>query len=362
MRLLNTQPLGGLLLAAVSLLNMATVAAAADATSTVAAEPCTATSASGFHDLRRDIAVALPEGAKKNKNGAPSADYFSRGWDYPSNFTVNICAPVVKPVSKVVGVDEDNWRNVSAYYELDGKVYSLGQESSSLAMRGRKISLQYTNGSPCGEGSKSKDKLRRTSSSISSGSTSKSKRGSVHSSASHSNYDDESRTKASEKDNDSSKKTRKSATFSFICDHDMMGEKAVVSYIGSTPDECAYFFDIRTSHACAGVEPHTPGSVGPGGVFAIIFFIAVGVYVGGGIFYQRTVAHARGWRQLPNYSLWSGIWNFVSDFFIIATSSCARCIPGRRGYRTLSSSPSGRGRNREDENRLIDQLDEEWDD
>lgn len=34
----------------------------------------------------------------------------------------------------------------------------------------------------------------------------------------------------------------------------------------------------------------------------------------------------------------------------------------RRGYRALSISPNSRGRNRDDENRLIDQLDEEWDD
>lgn len=363
MRLSSTQPLGALLLAAASFSNFA-IAAAADATSTTAAEPCTATSASGFHDLRRDTAVQLPEGVKKNKNGAPNTDYFARGWDYPSNFTINICAPVVEPVKKVVGIDEDNWRNVSAYYmSSDGKAYSIGQESSALTVRGRKISLQYTNGSPCGEETKSKDKLRRRSGGGGSGSN-YDKRGSVHLGASHSSYDDESRVRATEKDKEkeANRKRRKSATFSFICDHEMMGEKAVVSYIGSTPDECAYFFDVRSSHACAGVEPHKPGSVGPGGVFAIIFFIAVGVYVGGGVFYQRTVAHARGWRQLPNYSLWAGIWSFISDFFVIATSSCARCIPGRRGYRTLSSSPSGRGRNREDENRLIDQLDEEWDD
>ncbi len=43
-------------------------------------------------------------------------------------------------------------------------------------------------------------------------------------------------------------------------------------------------------------------------------------------------------------------------------SSCLRYLPSRRGYRSLSVSPTGRGRNREDENRLIDQLDEEWDD
>ena len=27
--------------------------------------------------------------------------------------------------------------------------------------------------------------------------------------------------------------------------------------------------------------------------------------------YQRTVMHARGWKQLPNYGLWSGIANWL---------------------------------------------------
>lgn len=52
----------------------------------------------------------------------------------------------------------------------------------------------------------------------------------------------------------------------------------------------------------------------------------------------------------------------VQDVVIILTSSCARIIPRRRGYHTLSGSPRGRRRSRDDENRLIDQLDEEWDD
>lgn len=57
------------------------------------------------------------------------------------------------------------------------------------------------------------------------------------------------------------------------------------------------------------------------------------------------------------------IW-LLQDFFVIITSSCARFLPSHRGYRTLSISPSGRGmgRSREDEDRLIGQLDEEWDD
>lgn len=81
----------------------------------------------------------------------------------------------------------------------------------------------------------------------------------------------------------------------------------------------------------------------------------------------------RGWRQLPNYSIWAGIASFIKDIIIIATSSCTRCLPQRKGYNQLPTyngngglgrGSSGRGRQgrAEDENRLIDQLDEEWDD
>ena len=49
--------------------------------------------------------------------------------------------------------------------------------------------------------------------------------------------------------------------------------------------------------------------------------------------------------------------------FIILTSSCARFMPSRRGYSRVSlGADRGRGRRDESENRLIDQLDEEWDD
>jgi cation-dependent mannose-6-phosphate receptor len=60
--------------------------------------------------------------------------------------------------------------------------------------------------------------------------------------------------------------------------------------------------------------------------------------------------------------------NYPQDIFIITTSSCASLFPSRRGYNALSISANGnsngrgRGNRAEDENRLIDQLDEEWDD
>ena len=103
---------------------------------------------------------------------------------------------------------------------------------------------------------------------------------------------------------------RKSTLISFICDHDSLAPKAHISFIGASPDECTYFFEARSMAACGGViDPQQ--TLGPGGVFGVIFLIAAVVYLLGGIAYQRTVMHQRGWRQLPNYNLWAGIFGFV---------------------------------------------------
>jgi hypothetical protein len=47
-------------------------------------------------------------------------------------------------------------------------------------------------------------------------------------------------------------------------------------------------------------------------VFGVIMLIAVLVYFVGGCVYQRTVMHQRGWRQLPNYSMWASIARFLA--------------------------------------------------
>ncbi|KAK3947410.1 mannose-6-phosphate receptor binding domain-containing protein [Pseudoneurospora amorphoporcata] len=328
---------------------------------TATVTPCVATSTNGaFYDLRPDIAV-IPEKDVKLARGTHTKDYLARGYDYGYNITLNICAPVVKGVEDVVGLTSERWSKVGAWYEKGGKVYSLGQESGALTPRGRKLVLQYSQGSPC-EAPEDKDDKRKRS------------RGVVHEGAAYSKYsDDEDEDRdddQTDSDTDSDRQNsnaskdkirRKSATISFLCDRSPDSPTAV-SFVGTDPDECSYFFEVRSQHACAGAEPHKPGSVGPGGVFAIIFFIALAVYVIGGITYQRTVVKQRGWRQLPNYTLWAGIWSFLKDTFIILTSSCARFLPIRRGYRSLSSTSRGRYGNNDDENRLIDQLDEEWDD
>ncbi|TVY29370.1 putative mannose 6-phosphate receptor-like protein [Lachnellula hyalina] len=294
-------------------------------------EPCTIASSTGsFYDLRKLTIQPHKDGKKANKNDKVD-DWHAKGYDYPANFTLNICAPVIGEIDRPIGVDKHLSQNVSAYYESKGEIYSIGQQSTNLTLRGRRLVLQYTNGSPC------------------------------HADKRRSSDDDDEDEKKSKKDSI----RRKSTLISFHCDKDPLATQPSLTFVGASPDECSYHFEVLSKNACIGSEPAKQG-VGPAAVFAIIGVIAILVYFLGGVFYQRNVAHARGWRQLPNYSMWAGIGSFVKDVFIIATSSCARFMPHRQGYSTLPVSSSSRGRSNgrgpEDENRLIDQLDEEWDD
>jgi hypothetical protein len=57
----------------------------------------------------------------------------------------------------------------------------------------------------------------------------------------------------------------------------------------------------------------------------------------------------------------------LQDIVIILTSSCTRFMPSRRGYTRVNGGIGGPGsgrsaRDSEAENRLIDELNEEWDD
>lgn len=69
----------------------------------------------------------LKDGEKVDKD-ARDESWQARGHDYPANFTLNVCAPVIEDMRDVVGVDPLLWRNVSAYYEQDGQIYSIGYE------------------------------------------------------------------------------------------------------------------------------------------------------------------------------------------------------------------------------------------
>ncbi|OBT51658.1 hypothetical protein VE04_08489 [Pseudogymnoascus sp. 24MN13] len=184
------------------------------------------------------------------------------------------------------------------------------EQSSGIMFRGRKLVLQYTGGSPCGSTveSRSSEDLEE--------------------------LDDDGypvRTLYVKKPKKPvPTKRHKSTLISFHCEKDPLKSSAVASFLVTDSVECAYFFEMRSE---AARPVRGPVRAGPG---------------------------RRG-----------GVWDHcdhrgAGDFFTIFTSSCARCLPGRRGYNSLPGSGNGsvaRGMARpDDENRLIDQLDEEWDD
>ena len=89
--------------------------------------PCTIRSptSNAFFDLN-PVHVELPTDLSKLPKDARNASWTARGYDYGANFTLNFCGPVVEDIKDVVGVEKSRWRNVSAYYEMDGKIYSIG--------------------------------------------------------------------------------------------------------------------------------------------------------------------------------------------------------------------------------------------
>ena len=159
------------------------------------------------------------------------------------------------------------------------------QLSTTLTLRGRRLVLQYTHGSPCGK----EEKKRRA--------------------RDAGTWDDEFADKEVEAYTKNGSR-RKSALISFHCDKDPLATTASATFVGVDPDECAYSFEVLSRAACVAAQPAKQG-VGPAAVFAIIGIIAILVYFLGGVFYQRNVAHARGWKQLPNYSMWAGIGSFI---------------------------------------------------
>ncbi|CAD0086396.1 unnamed protein product [Aureobasidium mustum] len=273
--------------------------------------PCTIRSptSGAFFDLN-PIHVILPDDPKKASKDARNESWSARGYDYGANFTLNFCGPVVENLTNVVGVDEARWQN-----------------SSEPIFRGRKLVLNYTDGSPCPDNPVS----------------SLSPRGIIGD-----DDDDDDDKKHKDKDDEDDKKGRKGGSKEPSTRLNRR-KNTIISLLCNT-DPLAPLNTARSSAACGGIEV-AKQQLGPSGVFGVIALIAVIVYVVGGCVYQRTVMHQRGWRQLPNYSLWAGIASFVSGYSRVGSNFNNGSSAGRRGRS-----------NSDDENRLIDQLDEEWED
>lgn len=131
MQLLTSRSLGVVALSALLLFpSQLVLAASSDSPkSKPTTKPCTVFSPTtgAYFDLSA-ISLSPPElkdGKKVHKDDREES-WKARGHDYPANFTLNICAPVIEPVEDVVGIQKSRWQNVSAFYELKGKTYSIG--------------------------------------------------------------------------------------------------------------------------------------------------------------------------------------------------------------------------------------------
>ncbi|ODQ77935.1 hypothetical protein BABINDRAFT_162988 [Babjeviella inositovora NRRL Y-12698] len=160
----------------------------------------------------------------------------SKGFDYHHNFTLGICSTPFKQPAEVR--DVSNSSLVGGYYtNADGTKFSIGEYSAHPKFRGRKLTLTYENGSYCS----------------------------------------------------ASKDLRKSTILSFVCDREIMA-KAQVSFVGQLHD-CAYYFEVRTVHACPTFNDEETASVA--WVFFLLILVAAGVFFGAGHLYQLIRKNAR---------------------------------------------------------------------
>ena len=284
--------------------------------------PCTIRSptSGAFFDL--NPLHILPPAESKSKHPRATS-WNTTGYDYGYNFTLNFCGPVIEDLKKVEGIEDGELRNVSAFYrDGEGRVFSLGSENHEPVLRGRKLVLNYTGGSPCGGGA-AEVKSRRSVDLLG-------EREIIDDD--DDDKDDKKKGKDSDKDDDKKKPSddspkhsstrRKSTIISMLCDRDPMSPLLTLNFVGADTDECTYFFEARSSAACGGIEV-AKQTLSPGGVFGVIAIITFAVYIVGGCVYSRMVLQQRGWRQLPNYALWAGIGGFLK------VGGLLRCLRGR---------------------------------
>lgn len=117
---------------------------------------------------------------------------------------------------------------------------SSRQLSTAPVLRGRKLVLNYTDGSPCDSGKK---------------------------------RDDDKKGSHKDSDKDTAITRRKSTIISLLCDRDHLADptapKVAVAFVAASQDECTYFFEARSAAACGGVSKEQQ-AVGPGGVFGLM--------------------------------------------------------------------------------------------
>lgn len=199
-----------------------------------ARDPCTIVNphSHGFIDLR---------GLSLLGNEGRALPWTTKGYDYGRNFTLGICStPFKKSHNGPREMQDDvNSTLVGGYYmdTKSGRYVSLGEFSTTPVVRGRKLTLKYSNGSYC-------ENLVDRSTGL---------------------------------------PVRRSTMITFTCDRDMLA-KASISYVGSF-DDCNYMFEVRSHHACpTAAKANNLAAVW---IFLLIFVAAVLVYFSGDFFYRN---------------------------------------------------------------------------
>lgn len=216
--------------------------------------PCTVVSpAKAFYDLS---GLSRPNTSPKTPGMEKPASWTARGFDYDLNFTIGVCASPLSGASIKNSHDIDlsvlNASMIGGFYTgRDGIKYSIGNYNTTPIFRGKKMLLTYTNGSYCRDqkGNVIKDSTGQP--------------------------------------------IRKLSLLSFTCDKEIL-QRAVVSFIGVLND-CDYFFEVRTPHAC--VTPKKADDLAALWIFMFILFAALCVYFSGGFLY-KTLFKRAGWSQL----------------------------------------------------------------
>lgn len=154
-------------------------------------------------------------------------------------------------------------------------IWTSRQQSSRPIFRGRKLVLNYTNGSPCPSSNTPYNLKRRE----------------LLKHRENEEYDNDEQTDDDgedirEKDDDdddddddnddsdivppSDEIGRKSTIMSFLCDRDPVAPSVTISFVG-TSDSCAYFFEVRSPYACGGAASSPDEGLGPAGVFGVMY-------------------------------------------------------------------------------------------
>ena len=251
--------------------------AASDSTDKTPWQPCTAesTTSGNFFDIN-PLQIQPPSSdspsKSKKKDNADLHSWHARGYDYHANFTLNFCGPVVEKLDDVEDLQKSMWKNVSAYYEKSGRTYAIGLESQEPVIRGRKLVLNYTHGSLC----PAKAGERRGRLPVDDADPRDEDVGIWRGKDDDDEDEDDGKRRKGNKDSE----RRKSTIISLLCERNPKdGDPLVtVSYVGSV-DECTYFFEARSTAACATTKVANQ-PLGPGSVFGIMYaFLPSSVYL-----------------------------------------------------------------------------------